>query len=85
MKIATRADHLELDDLKARVERAVVHRRRKKRERRVAHPTFKNIFEGLTVKRVYKDQVTFVFKDEDEFFSTLRTILERHDLENRAP
>lgn len=56
---------------------------RKKYERRAAHSLFMELFAGLPVKRVYKDQVTFVFKEEDEFINALRKIIERYDSENR--
>lgn len=83
-KIAAKADFLKFNELKSRVQKANENKPRKKHEKRVAHPSFKDIFEGLPVKRVYKDQVTFVFQEEEEFISALRKIIERYDLENRV-
>jgi len=82
-KIVAKADLLKFNELQSRVQKANENKPRKKHEKRVAHPSFKDIFKGLPVKRVYKDQVTFIFKDEEEFFTALRKILNRHDLENR--
>jgi len=81
-RLAVKAAHLDHEELKALVQRALEVKRRKKYEKRAAHPDFKDYFEGLPVKRLYKDQVTFVYKDEDEFFTTLRKVLERYDFEN---
>ncbi len=84
-RLALRADRLTLDDLKETV-RLILEKQklgRKKYERRAPHPTFKEIFAGLPVKRVYKDQVTFVFKEEAQFIAALRTIIERYESENR--
>jgi len=81
-RLAMKADRLAPDELRSRVERATLRKPRKKYEKRAAHPSFKDIFTGLPVKRVYKDQVTFVFKDEDEFIAALRKIIERYDSEN---
>jgi len=82
LKIAAKADDLKIDELKSRVQKAVENKRRKKHEKREPHPFFKEIFNGLPVKRVYKDQVTFVFKEDDEFIAALRKIIERYDSEN---
>ena len=83
--LAKRADRLTLDALKDSVQKAIEKQKkgRKKHEKRTAHPQFKELFAGLPVKRVYKDQVTFVFKEEDEFIDALRKIIERYDSENR--
>lgn len=81
-KLAAKADRLDPEELKARVQRATEKKHRKKYEKHAAHPAFKEIFTGLPVKRVYKDQVTFVFKEEDEFIAALRKIIERYDSEN---
>jgi len=83
--LASKADKLTLEVLKDRVQKVLTKQKlgRKKYEKRTAHPMFKEIFEGLPVKRVYKDQVTFVFKDETEFINSLRRIIERYDSENR--
>jgi hypothetical protein len=51
-------------------------------EKRTAHPFLKALFDGLPVKRVYKDQVTFFFKDEGDLVATLKKVIERHELEN---
>gem|GEM_PF-3078082 len=85
IRLASRAERLTLDGLKKTVQ-SIVERQgkgRKKYEKRAVHPVFKEIFNGLPIKRVYKDQVTFVFKNEDEFIDTLRKIIERYDSENR--
>jgi len=84
LKIAAKAEHLVHEELQARVQKAIEQKHRKQYERRAPHPTWKDLFVGLPVKRIYKDQVTFVFKDEEEFFAALRTLLERHDFENHA-
>ena len=81
-RLASKADRLDFEDLQARVQRATEQKRRKKYEKRAAHPAFKDIFAGLPAKRVYKDEVTFVFKDEDEFIAALRKIIKRYDSEN---
>jgi len=83
--LAGKADRLTLDALKDTVKKILDKQKKgwKKHEKRAAHPMFKEIFEGLPVKRVYKDQVTFVFKDEDELIATLKKIIERYESENQ--
>ncbi len=84
-RLATKADRLTLDDLRTTVSKVLEKQKkgRKKYEKRAPHPMFKDIFEGLPVKRVYKDQVTFVFSDEAVFIDALRRVIERYDSENR--
>ncbi len=83
--LASKADRLTLDALKDTVKKIIEKQKlgRKKHEKRVAHPMFKEIFDGLPVKRVYKDQVTFVFKDEAQFIAALKKIIERYESENQ--
>jgi len=83
--LASRADRLTLDALKGSVQKAIEKQKqgRKKHEKHTAHPLFRELFSGLPVKRVYKDQVTFVFKEENDFIDALRKIIERYDSENR--
>jgi len=84
-RFVARADRMTLDELKKTVQQAIEKQKkgRKRYEKRKAHPLFNELFAGLPVKRVYKDQVTFVFKEEEEFINALRKIIERYDSENR--
>ena len=84
-RLAAKAEHLKLEDLSSTVTKILEKQKvgRKKYEKRAAHPQFKEIFEGLPVKRVYKDQVTFVFSDESEFINALKKIIERYESENQ--
>ena len=83
--LLAKADRLSLDELRATVAKILAKQKsgRKKHEKRQADTWFKDIFTDLPVKRVYKDQVTFVFGSEDEFIAALKAILQRYESENR--
>ena len=83
-RLAAKSDQMKIEYLKSLVANVLEKPKmgRKKYEKRAAQRLFKEIFEGLPVKRVYKDQVTFVFTDESEFITALKKVIERHESEN---
>jgi len=83
-RLATKAEHLRFDELKSTITKMLEKQRkgRKKHEKRAASPLFKNIFKDLPLKRVYKDQVTFIFADKSQFITALKKVIQRYESEN---
>lgn len=85
-KLALRADRLSFEELQKLIGKILDKQKagRKPYEHRAPRPTFKHIFEGLPVQRVYKDRVTFVFKSEFEFIDALKAVIKRYEFENQV-